>query len=63
MQAKGRKKYFNIDENISSEQVYALLDTVDRDNEEEIESKINDSDSEFIADLDILQANHTLDLH
>ena len=49
MQAKGRKKYFNIDENISSEQVYALLDTVDSDNEEEIESKINDSDSEFIA--------------
>ena len=63
MQAKGRKKYFNIDENISSEQVYALLDTVDSDNEEEIESKINDSDSEFIANEDILQANHTLDLH
>ena len=28
------KKYFKIDENISSEQIYALLDNVDSDNEE-----------------------------
>ena len=63
MQGKGRKKYFNIDGNISSEQVYALLDTVDSDNKEEIDNKINDSDTEFIADEEILPANHTLDLH
>ena len=28
------KKYFKIDENNSSEQIYALLDNVDSDNEE-----------------------------
>ena len=28
------KKYSKIDENISSEQIYALLDNVDSDNEE-----------------------------
>ena len=35
MEAKGRKKYFNVDENISSEQIYALLDKVDSDTEEQ----------------------------
>ena len=58
---KVEKKYFNIDENISSEQIYALLDNIDNDNEEEIDNLINDSDSEFIADEEILPANNTLD--
>ena len=44
MEAKGRKKYFNIDESISNEQIYALLDNVDSDNEDEIDNLINDSD-------------------
>ena len=35
------KIYFNIDENTSSEQIYALLDNVDSDNEEEIDNFIN----------------------
>ena len=35
------KIYFNIDENISSEQIFALLDNVDSDNEEEIDNFIN----------------------
>ena len=39
------KKYFKIDENISSEQIYALLDNVDSDNEEETDNFINDSDA------------------
>ena len=44
MEAKIRKKYSNIDKSISSEQIYALLDNVDSDNEEEIDNFINDSD-------------------
>ena len=44
MEAKGRKKYFNIDESISNDQIYALLDNVDSDNEDEIDNLINDSD-------------------
>ena len=61
MEAKGRKKHFNIDENISSEQIHALLDNVDSDNEEEKDNLINDSETEFIADEEILPANNTLD--
>ena len=44
MEAKRTKEYFNIDENLSAEQIYALLDSVDSDNEEEIDNLINDSD-------------------
>ena len=38
METKGRKKYFNFDENISSEQIYEFLDNVYGDNEEEIDN-------------------------
>ena len=55
------KKHFNIDKNISGKQIYALLDNVDSDIEEETENLINDSDTEFIADEEILPVNNTLD--
>ena len=45
MEDKGTKKYFNIDENFSVEQIYALFDNVDSDNEEKIDNLINDSDT------------------
>ena len=45
MEDKGTKKCFNIDENLSSEQIYALFDNVDSDNEEEIDNLINDLDT------------------
>ena len=61
MVANGIKKYFNIDKNISGKQIYALLDNVDIDNEEETENLINGSDTEFIADEEILPVNNTLD--
>ena len=53
-------KDFNIYENISSEQIYALFNNIDSDNEEEIDNLINDADIEFIADEEILSANNTL---
>ena len=55
MEAKGRKKYFNIDESISNDQIYALLDNVDSDNEDEIDNLINDSDRYFIVDEETFQ--------
>ena len=61
MVANGLKKYFDIDKNISGKQIYALLDNVDSDKEEETENLINDSDTEFIADEEILPVNNTLD--
>ena len=60
MENKGTKKCFNIDENLSSEQIYALFDNVDSDNEEEIDNLINDLDTQFITDEEILPANNTL---
>ena len=50
MEDKGTKKYFNIDENFSFEQIYALFDNVDSDNEEKIDNLINDSDTQFITE-------------
>ena len=61
MEAVGRKKYLKIDENVSSEQINALLNNVDSDNEKEIDIFINDSETELIADEEILPANNTLD--
>ena len=50
------KRYFHIDEKASSEQMYALLDDVDSDDEDDIENLMNDSDTEFIAEEEIMQA-------
>ena len=51
VEVKGIKTYFNIDENISSEQIDAFLDNINSDNQEEIYISINDSDAEFIAEF------------
>ena len=48
MATNRRKRYFNIDENVSSEQMYALLDDAESADEDEIDNLINDS--EFIAE-------------
>ena len=45
-----RKKYVRIDRNTKSEDIFALLDKVNSDQEEDIENLINDSDTEFIID-------------
>ena len=50
MATNGRKRYFPIDENASSEQIYALLDLVEIADEDGIDNVINDSDTEFIAE-------------
>ena len=34
--------------NLSSNEIYALLDTIDSDDEEDIENLMNDSDTEFV---------------
>ena len=53
MTANCRKRYFNIDENVSSKQIYALLGNVESDGEDDIDKSINDSDTEFIAEEEI----------
>ena len=42
-----RKRYFHIDSGTSTEQIFALLDTAQRDNKDD--ELMNDSDKEFLA--------------
>ena len=58
---KSQKRYFHIDENASSEQIYALLDYVKSADEDDIDNLMNDSDTEFIAEEEITQAASTKD--
>ena len=53
MATNSRKRYFHIDENASSEQIFALLDDVKSADEYDIENLMNDSDTEFIAEEEI----------
>ena len=59
MTTNGRKRYFRIDENASSEQMHALLDAVEIVDKDNINNLINDSDTEFIAEKEITQAAST----
>ena len=61
MATNGRKRYFHIDENAGSEQVYALLDDVESADEDDIDNLMNDSGTEFIAEEEITQAASTQD--
>ena len=61
MATNGRKRYFHIDENASSEQIYALLDVVGSADKDDIDKLMNDSDTEFIAEEEITQAANTQD--
>ena len=44
-----RKKYVHINNHTSSDQIFALLDNVQSDEEEDIEELMNDSDTEFFT--------------
>ena len=61
MSVNGRKIYFHIDENTSSEQIYALVDDVESANKEDVDNLKYHFDSEFIAEEEITQAASTLD--
>ena len=50
MTTNGRKRYIHIDENDSSEQIYVLLDDVEKADEDDIGNLMIDSDTEFIAE-------------
>ena len=54
------KKYFQINNHTSSDQIFALLDNVQTDEEEDVEELMNDSDTEFFAydeDIDNIVPN------
>ena len=44
-----RKKYVRIDRSTRSEEIFAQLDEVNSDQEEDIDNLMNDSDTEFIV--------------
>ena len=53
MATNGRNRYFHIDENASSQQIYALLDDVESFKDDVIENLKNNSDTKFIAEEEI----------
>ena len=56
------KRHFDIDSDPSSDQVFTLLDTVQSDNEDEIDQLMNNFDTEFIAPAEIeLTDNQCID--
>ena len=59
MATYGRKRYFHIDENAASEQIYSLLEDVESDDKNDIDNLMNDSDTEFIAEEEITQVAST----
>ena len=61
MATNGRKRYFHIDENASSEQIYTLLDDVESADKDGIDNLMSDSGTEFIADEEITQTTSTQD--
>ena len=56
MVTNSRKRYFHIDKNASSEQIYALLVDVESADEDDIDNLLNDSDTELIAEGEVTQA-------
>ena len=56
-----RKRYFHIDENGSSEQIYVLVDDVQSTDDDDIDNLMNDPDTELIAEEEITQAASTQD--
>ena len=61
MATHGRKRYFHLDKNAGSEQIYSLLDDVESDDKNAIDNLMNDSDTEFIAEEEIAQVASTQD--
>ena len=59
MATNDRKRYFHIDENAGSEQIYALLDDTESADEDDIDNLMNNSHTEFIAEEEITQASST----
>ena len=61
MATNARKRYFHIDENACSKQIYALLDGVESAEEDDIDNLMKDSDTEFKAEKEITQRASTQD--
>ena len=56
-----RKHYVKIDRDTTSEQVLALLDADESDEEEKIDKLMNDSDTEFIMEEEITKEKNEND--
>ena len=48
-----RKRHFDMDSDASTDQVFTLLNSVQSNNEDEIDELMNDFDTEFIAPEEI----------
>lgn len=44
-----RKRYYEITEDTTSDDIFAILDAVESDNDDDIDNEMNDSDTEFVT--------------
>ena len=52
-----RKKYYRVDQDTTSNEIFAMFDQVNSETESDIEELLNYSDTEFIADESLSQEN------
>ena len=50
MDASSRARYFEIEENVISGEIYALMDDIHSANELNIDNLMNDSDTEYVVE-------------
>ena len=48
-----RKKYIRIKSDVSNDELFAMLDGIDSGGESDVDSLLNDSDTEFVSDKPI----------
>ena len=64
MERNSRKKYIHIDRETGSNEIYAMLDEIKSDTERDIENILEDSDSEYVSQGQILdnkeESHHVL---
>ena len=52
-----RKRFYRVDEETTSHEIFAMLNEVGSETESDIEQELNDSDTEFVADDTLLQGD------
>ena len=61
MDASSRARYFEIEENVISGEIYALMDDIHSANELNIDNLMNDSDTEYVVEEKIQPDQYTQD--
>ena len=61
MDASSRARYFEVEENVISGEIYALMDDIHSANELNIDNLMNDSDTKYVVEEKIQPDQYTQD--